>query len=151
MPRQEQYSYLDELIQQMQDNEKQMKQLLAQADSMVEFIDWPTVRKNILASNKEKQTFTNMIGNMVDAYCGIVSNCSMFGAGCSLSAEFVGAANARNNIDPTSLDWILNNANAVTQEAVLEQELTRLLDSFAQIADNATEGLKKSLVAAIGF
>lgn len=150
MPREEATSYIDELIQQMQENERQMKKLLSQANSMVELIDWPTVRKNVLASKKEKEVFNNMIGNMVDAYCGIVSNCAMFGAGCSLSAEFMGAANA-SNIDPTSLDWILNNANSVTKDSMNEQELVRLLDSFAQLADGATEGLKKSIVAAFGF
>lgn len=150
MPREEAATYIDELIQQMQDNEKQMKKLLYQANSMVEMIDWPTVRKSILASNSDKNTFNTMIRNMVDAYCGIVSNCAMFGGCCSLSAEFMGAANA-SKIDPTSLDWILNNANSVTKESVNEQELVRLLDSFAQLADGATEGLKKSLVAAFGF
>lgn len=146
----QQGNFVDELIEQMRENEQKTLVLLQQAESMSQAVNWSDMRRRILASNEEKEAITNLISSLVDVYCGIMSNCAMFGTGCSMSAEFLSAATVT-QLDPTSLDWILNSANGPSKTMLDEQELQRLLESFAEMAEEASTGLKRSVLLAIGL
>lgn len=144
-------SYIEELIQQMQENEQNMKRLLHSANLMTQSVDWQVIRKKVFTQNADKEVFTDLVHNLVDVYSGIIANCSMFAAGCSLTAEFLSAANLSSNADPTSLDWILQSANNSSPCLEQEEELNRLLLSFEGMSLESSETLKSSILLAIGL
>lgn len=144
---------MDGLLNEMKKSEADMKRLLQNSEDMMKEIDWANVRDRAKRSKDGMALLSTMIGHLVDAYLGVVSNCSALGTSCALSADFAVARGILESPpDATSLDWILKAANESSSNPIssVEEELNSLSDSFASMCDVAHSRLKHYLRLASG-
>jgi hypothetical protein len=142
---------LIKLVEEMQKTEKDMQRLLKDAEAMMSHVDWKSVRERAASSEEGRNLYKSMINHLVDAYTGIISNCSTHAAACTLSADFVQAQMLLlSKRDSQSLDWILQEANAPSSESNTAEELIRISESFAQLSSIALKELKKYLYISSG-
>ena len=143
---------LTKLVEDMRQSEKDMQRLLRDAEAMMSHVDWKSVRGRAKSSEEGRKLYKSMITHLVDAYTGIISNCSTHGAACTMSADFVQAQMLfLSKRDNQSLDWILQEANASSSDGSVAEELLRISDSFAELSSHALACLKKYLYISSGI